>query len=198
MNALVVRAALVAIAGLSLGACSTYGPDGYGYSRVAVGYGSGYYSDPYYGWYDGYYYPGSGYYVWDRNGYRHRWSSRHQRYWYARRGDRRVHDNWSGYQYRRKGDYHAAPAYRHRGRPDAARGHGYRDGRPDARDGTRYSGRRPEANQRRDTERHHVDAPRRYRDQRADRPSRSERHDARSERRGQREERRGKRQKRDD
>lgn len=127
MNTLTVRVALLAAAGLSLGACSTYGPDGYGYSRVAVGVGSGYYADPYWGWYDGYYYPGSGYYIWDRRGYRHRWNDHHQNYWHARRGHRSVGDNWSGYQYRRLGDYRP-----HRARSSATQR--YRDQRAEHRD----------------------------------------------------------------
>ncbi len=141
MNTLAVRIALVAVAGLSLGACSSYGNDGHGYSRVAVGIRSGYYSDPYYGWYDGYYYPGSGYYVWDHQGYRHRWSGSHQRYWKSRRGDRRAHSDWSGYNHRRLGDYRAAPQQRYREqRTDPRR---YHEQRPTAVQ--RYWGQRPVA-----------------------------------------------------
>ncbi len=187
MNTLAVRAAMVAIAGLSLGACSTYGSDGYGYSRVAVGYGAGYYSDPYYGWYDGYYYPGSGYYVWDRQGYRHRWTSRHQRYWLARRGDRRVHSDWSGYQHQRRGDYRAGQSHRYRDRaPTTVQRQHYREGNP-AVTQRRYSGERP-----------HAEAPRHYRDQRAERPARGRGHDARSDRRGKGNSHRDRRHKRDD
>lgn len=187
MNTLAVRAAMVAIAGLSIGACSTYGADGYGYSRVAVGYGSGYYSDPYYGWYDGYYYPGSGYYVWDRRGYRHRWSGAHRSYWLARRGDRRAHSNWSGYLYQRRGDYRAGRTHHYRDRRAMAvqRRH-YRERRPTITQ-RRYSGQRP-----------HVETPRRYRDQHAERPSRGRGHDARRGRHGKRDDHRGKRHKRDD
>ena len=70
---------------LALGGCAY--DDGYGYGGVSVGsgyYGGGGYYDPYYGpgyyqpglysgWYDGFYYPGSGYYVYDRGGRRSRW-----------------------------------------------------------------------------------------------------------------------------
>src|SRR3546814_8244907 len=66
---------------LALSGCYGY-DDGYGYGGVSVGsgyYGSSYY-DPYYGgnygWYNGYYYPGAGYYVYDRGGKRHRWNKR--------------------------------------------------------------------------------------------------------------------------
>ena len=56
-------------AATTLTGCTTLG----GYGGVSVGYGggyyddgyydNGYYGDPYYGWYDDYYYPGTGYYV---------------------------------------------------------------------------------------------------------------------------------------
>lgn len=186
MNAPAVRAALVAIAGLSLGACSAYGPDGYGYSRVAVGYGSSYYSDPYYGWYDGYYYPGSGYYVWDRHGYRHRWSSRHQHYWHARRGHHGAHDNWSGYHYRRKGDRHAAPTHRYPDRHTGSQRH--RDGDSHARDSSRHGGRHAVTPRHRG-ERPHAERPGRSREQRVERSRQGKGHGARGDWRDRREER---------
>lgn len=97
MSSPLFRPVALLAATLALGACSTY--DGYGYSGVSVGYGSyGGYASPYYGWYDGFYYPGTGYYVYDRYGSRHRWGDRHRRYWESRRGDRRVRDNWSDYR----------------------------------------------------------------------------------------------------
>jgi hypothetical protein len=84
---------------LVLGGCAY--DDGYGYGGVSVGsgyYGGGYY-DPYYspgyygggqyGWYNNYYYPGTGYYVYDRGGKRHRWTNSQRSYWEARRADRR-------------------------------------------------------------------------------------------------------------
>lgn len=78
--------ALGATAGLS--ACS----DGYGYSGVSVGYNSagwdpyygGYRADPYWGWNSDYYYPGTGYYVYDRQNVRHRWNDQQRGYWQAR------------------------------------------------------------------------------------------------------------------
>lgn len=82
---------------LTLGGCTT---DGYGYGGVNVGYGSGYYYDGYpngpyapYGWYDDYYYPGSGYWLYDRYGARHRWTERQRRYWEQRREHR---GKWDG------------------------------------------------------------------------------------------------------
>lgn len=52
-----------------------YGYDRYGYDRYGYGYGySQYYSpygyNPYGGWYNGYYYPGTGGWVYDRDGRR--------------------------------------------------------------------------------------------------------------------------------
>ena len=169
MSTLAVRFALIAVAGLSLGACASYGPGGYGYSRVGVSIGSGYYSDPYYGWYDGFYYPGSGYYVWDRYGYRHPWTARHQRYWMARRADRHWGHNWSGYRYRRLGDYHRAPQrYRDRnGRPGGY--YRYRSDRDERAEGARHY--RDERAERQ----------RRYREDRAERPSRGRGQDARNQ-----------------
>ena len=94
----IVAAGLIGAAALGLSACT----DGYGYSGVSLGYGSGYYDDyygggyygsPYWGWYGDYYYPGSGYYVYDRYRRPHRWSDSQRRYWEGRRhdwrGDRR-------------------------------------------------------------------------------------------------------------
>ncbi|MET0180880.1 MAG: hypothetical protein ABW194_10430, partial [Novosphingobium sp.] len=56
------------------------------------------YGSPYYGWYDGFYYPGTGYYIYDNGGRRHRWSDGHRRYWEGRRGGRDARANWSGYR----------------------------------------------------------------------------------------------------
>jgi len=95
MKSMIVRPALIALAALGLAGCSTYDSGGYGYSRVSVGLASSY---PYYGWYDGYYYPGTGYYIYDRRGSRYRWSERHRNYWESRRPARGYRENWSGYQ----------------------------------------------------------------------------------------------------
>lgn len=97
------------IGGLALGtaACT----DGYGYSGVGVGYGAGYYDDPYYagggwgggyapayfGWYNEFYYPGTGVYVYDRYRRAYPWNVDQRRYWEGRRagwGNRDVRDNW--------------------------------------------------------------------------------------------------------
>lgn len=91
-------AALAASAAFALSGCM--GDDyGYGYGGVSVGYADGYYGDPYWGWNDDYYYPGTGYYVYDRGGVRHRWNDSQRAYWEHRRGNRRVQNNWSGYQH---------------------------------------------------------------------------------------------------
>ena len=107
----------------SLSACTGFYDDyGYGYGGVSVGYssgyssgyGRGYYDDdyygyyasrPYWGWYNNYYYPGTGYYVYDRYQRRYPWNSYQQRYWTDRqnywrgRGDvredrRELRENW--------------------------------------------------------------------------------------------------------
>lgn len=79
---------------LMLGGCAY---DDYGYGGMSVGYGSPYYDDygygPY-GWYDGYYYPGNGYWMYDRRGDRHRWSDRQRKYWEQRR--ERGSGRWDG------------------------------------------------------------------------------------------------------
>jgi hypothetical protein len=96
------NALLIAATSLGLGACT----DGYGYGGVGMGYG-GYYGDyygdyygpsyyggsPYYGWYDNYSYPGSGYYVFDRYGTRRTWNDSQRRYWQSRRNNG---GSWSG------------------------------------------------------------------------------------------------------
>jgi len=91
-------ALLAASAAFALSACST--DYGYGGSSVSLGYNSGGYygASPYYGWYDDFYYPGTGYYIYDRGGTRHRWNDGQRRYWEGRRGNRPGRDNWSGYR----------------------------------------------------------------------------------------------------
>jgi len=93
----IIRPALALAAVFALGGCADYGRygDGYGYSRV--NYGNSAYARSYYGWYNNYYYPGTGYYVYDRRGSRHRWNDGQRRYWEARR-DRQARENWSGYR----------------------------------------------------------------------------------------------------
>ena len=99
-------AGLALAAGLGTTACT----DGYGYSGVSVGYGAsdwdpyygGYRADPYWGWYGDYYYPGTGYYVYDRQNRRHRWNDGQRGYWEGRsqtwRGARReMRPMWRDY-----------------------------------------------------------------------------------------------------
>jgi len=87
--------ALLVGLGLSVAGCA----DGYGYGGVDAGYGAGYgsgygyaggpygpgYAPGYYGWYDNFYYPGTGAYVFDRDRRAYRWNGRQQRYWQDRR-----------------------------------------------------------------------------------------------------------------
>lgn len=116
-------ALLGALAGLGVGtaACT----DGYGYSGVNVGYnGGGYdpyggYGDPYgydgygygsyggygssyFGWYNNFYYPGTGVYVYDRDRRRYRWNGTQQRYWQGQAGryarNPQVRENWADFR----------------------------------------------------------------------------------------------------
>jgi len=80
--------------GVSGGAGSYYG-GGYGYDPYYDGYGYGYGGYPAYGWYDGFYYPGTGYYVYDRGGRRQRWRDSDRRYWEGRRGNAQA-GGWRG------------------------------------------------------------------------------------------------------
>jgi len=102
MRILFLRSAAIALAaGIGLGGCATYSPYGYG-SGVSVSLGSGYdpyynryssryspygygYASPYWGWYDGFYYPGSGYYVYDSYRRPYYWSDAQRIYWIKRR-----------------------------------------------------------------------------------------------------------------
>lgn len=99
MTSILRRAALaLALAApFTLGACATtdfgvgyasnsYYDDGYGgYGYGQPGFGSGLYGGAYRsglgGWYNDFYYPGSGVYVIDRGGRRHRWNDGQRRYW---------------------------------------------------------------------------------------------------------------------
>lgn len=76
----------------------------YGYGAGYPGYGFGYGVDPYWGWNDGFYYPGTGYYVYDRDRHRHRLTAAQRRYWELRRqqvlssGKQIViRDNWGDF-----------------------------------------------------------------------------------------------------
>lgn len=130
-------AALVSIGGLS--ACA----DDYGYGGVSVGYGAsawdpyygGYSADPYWGWYGDYYYPGSGYYVYDRNNYRHRWNDQQRGYWQGRsqqwRGaHREIRPMWRDYgvQGRPGGSFRGSPGRGPQGGGGYHGGNGYHGG----------------------------------------------------------------------
>lgn len=157
MSPRLLGATLAAVASLGLGACTTYDHYGYPTSRVSVGVG---YGAPYYGWYDGFYYPGTGFYIYDRRGTRHRWSQRYRDYWVVRRPrDRRYYDNWAGYDAPHR--YRGQPRYRdqrrdyredRRDRRDR-RGDARRDRREDRWDGDRRRGARDDRARGRDDRR---------------------------------------------
>jgi hypothetical protein len=82
-----------------------YGPYG-GYGTYPGYYGGFGYGMPYYGWNDGYYYPGSGYYVYDANRQAYPMTSSQQTYWMSRQPKGTtttpttttpVKPNWSGF-----------------------------------------------------------------------------------------------------
>lgn len=120
MFSLRMRSAALAIcAGLGVTACTGY-DDGYGYGGMSVGVGSGYY-DPgyyagdyggYYGWYDDFYYPGNGYYVYDRGGKRHRWNDRQREYWRNRHANRNNANGNDGEAIKRVFNGEPPPQYR--------------------------------------------------------------------------------------
>ena len=86
---------------LGLSGCASTGFGGtavYSSGSYNPYYGSSYYRSPYYGWYDGFYYPGAGSYVYDRGGVRRPWNDRHRSYWEARRGGRPGVANWSSFR----------------------------------------------------------------------------------------------------
>ncbi|HEU4810063.1 MAG TPA: hypothetical protein VFS69_05335 [Sphingomicrobium sp.] len=84
------------------------GYDPYGFPYGGYGYGSC--GGSYWGWNNGYYYPGTGYYVYDSYRRPHVWSDSQKRYWServekARRtegtSNRRLRENWSGFNRQR-------------------------------------------------------------------------------------------------
>lgn len=131
-----IRAALVMLAASAgLSACTTMGPyggvgvgvssgyggyggygydpyySGYGYPYGYAGYGSGFGYDPF-GWYNGYYYPGSGYWVYAPDHSRRQWTDAEKAYWNDRIRDHvrqkyglngttgttaATKENWSGF-----------------------------------------------------------------------------------------------------
>ena len=101
--------------GVGLGYGGGYG--GYGYSSPYYGYGygspyyGGYYGSSYgygspYGWYDNYYYPGTGYYVYDSYRRAVPMTTAQRTYWSQRSPalrtntttQTRVKENWSGFK----------------------------------------------------------------------------------------------------
>lgn len=110
---------LLAAGALSLAGCAGYygyGGDyygGYGYAGpyVGLGYSSGYgpyyggygYGYPYFGWYDNFYYPGAGIYVYDSYRRPHVMTTSQRTYWTRRSPSLRtgsttqVRENWSGF-----------------------------------------------------------------------------------------------------
>ena len=112
---------LLAAGALALGGCADYyGGLGYGYGDYYGGYGGyygypyyggGYYGAgwgmPYYGWYDDYYYPGTGIYVYDTYRRPRVMTTRERTYWSSRspRATTTVSANWSGFD-RHNGRHH--------------------------------------------------------------------------------------------
>jgi len=134
------RLALLAAAAATLGGCADYGYGSYSGLSVGLGYGGGYggyyspydygygysplgygYSpfdyggwsgDPYFGWYGGGYYPGTGVYVYDSYRRPHRWNDQQRRYWSQRQQSvtttattrnyqrPQFRENWSGFSHR--------------------------------------------------------------------------------------------------
>lgn len=111
---------IMAAGALALGGCA-YGDYGYGVGYGGYGgyygYGSPYYGygygSPYYGgyepfgWYDDFYYPGTGYYVYDTYRRPHVMTSTQRAYWSSRSPSLRttttrtvVRPNWSGFERR--------------------------------------------------------------------------------------------------
>ncbi|WP_133365970.1 hypothetical protein [Qipengyuania sediminis] len=113
----------------ALAGCTTLGLDaGYYDDDYHNGgyYDRGYESGSYYGWYGDYYYPGTGYYVYDRGGRRHAWNDWQRRFWEARRAairDRRdLRDNWSEFRRDRREDRRDYREERRENREDFRRG----------------------------------------------------------------------------
>jgi hypothetical protein len=95
-----LRPAIIAAAAVAVTGCAEnyYGRHAYVGADIA-------YAGPYYGWYDNYYYPGVGVYLYDRSGVRHRWSGGERHYWQTRRPRTHVTENWSGYGRDRPSQY---------------------------------------------------------------------------------------------
>jgi hypothetical protein len=136
---------LPAAAALTLGGCG-----GYGYGGVDIGYGGynsyydddyyGYYSSqPYWGWYNGYYYPGTGVYVYDRYNRRIPWNAYQRSYWLGRQNYWRARPDWSNRGFRDNWRGYRQDGRQWQGRDNdrrdwRGRGDGRRDGRRGRRD----------------------------------------------------------------
>ncbi|MEO8454549.1 MAG: hypothetical protein ABI454_05260 [Sphingomicrobium sp.] len=107
--------------GLGMGYGDPYSGYGYGSSYYGAGYGGYYggygYGSPYYGgygspygWYDNYYYPGTGIYVYDSYRRPRQWTNSQKSYWTSRQrlattsGTKTVsaRPNWSGFRTRQQ------------------------------------------------------------------------------------------------
>ena len=163
-----LTAATVGLSGCVYDVGLGYASDGYGYNDYSCDPYSPF--DSYYdcdnsygfynigfggGWYDSYWYPGHGYYVFDNYGRRFNMRDNHRRYWGDRRQrwyrDSRGHDGGRGYGRGRDHDANRSDGRRHdRGRQNGehdtgALGSGGWDGRNNNRDdrrGGRGDGRR--------------------------------------------------------
>jgi len=122
-----------------------YGGAGYGTGYYGSGLGTGYYGGGLGGWYNDFYYPGTGVYVFDRGGRRSQWNDGQRRYWQNRGQQGRPGygrpngvnpPRWNG------GRPGVRPDGQH-GRP----GQGWNGGRPDGQPGRpgvgRPDGQRP-------------------------------------------------------
>ncbi|HEY7806928.1 MAG TPA: hypothetical protein VIC34_06980 [Croceibacterium sp.] len=99
MKTSVPRLAIIAAAGLAIAGCA-HDYRRHGYVGASIGY-----AGPYYGWYDNYYYPGVGVYVYERSGARHRWNGTQRHYWQSRRAHAGGTENWSAYGAQRPSQY---------------------------------------------------------------------------------------------
>ena len=133
---LVRKLALVALGAVGLSGCATFDPylgasvgvgsryydpyydGGYGYSPYGTygnygAYGAPYrgYAQPYGGWYNNYYYPGTGVYVYDRQRRRYPISDTQRRYWeqqrIARSRNPEIRENYREYRTERRDDRRA-------------------------------------------------------------------------------------------
>ncbi len=149
------KPAIMAGAALSLGGCMYgLGTDGYYGDGYVNGAGNG--CDPYApfddyyacdnrfgfvnigfggGWYDNYYYPGYGYYLFDRGGHRHVMRNHHRRHWARQRayygtrhGGRRGHHGRRLTHQQREKWHNATPEERAAIREQRRNGHGLRAG----------------------------------------------------------------------